>query len=412
MFNKKHCSYFPNPLYISKWLSRARNISSSNFDFISNRVRKSIDDLNGIEKINLKSRKCQIESSLSRESSSIWTNNLETSNITQELALINQEIANTDMFNTELNEVIELYKFAMKEGAQDMVEDCIVWLEKLEERIKKFKLDTLFSPSDKFDTFVDIVAGAGGIDSCDWARMLADMYEKWSEKHNFTFQEIHKQCDNETSRGFRNATYKISGILSYGWLKGETGVHRLIRISPFDPAGKRHTSFALVRSYPCITSESNEQQHSHKIDIKSTDLKIDTYRSSGAGGQHVNTTDSAVRITHIPTGIVVCCQQERSQHRNRSTAMNVLNSKLTQLEKEKQRQVKYEYSIGIADSISWGNQIKSIVLHPYQLVKDHRTGWESNDADGYLKGNQQLDDSMETYLLVSSQKNATISQTS
>ena len=226
------------------------------------------------------------------------------------------------------------------------------------------------------DAYVEIHAGAGGTESQDWAEMLRRMYSRWAEKNNFRVELIHESRGEEA--GIKSSTIKISGQFIYGWLKGESGVHRLVRISPFDSGARRHTSFASAWVNPVVNEDIN-------IEILDKDIRIDTYRSSGAGGQHVNTTDSAVRITHISSGIVVQCQNERSQHKNKETAMNMLKARLYELEMKK----KQKDSDNLEDSkkeIGWGSQIRNYVLQPYQLVKDNRTNIEMTSPEKVLDG--------------------------
>ncbi len=244
-------------------------------------------------------------------------------------------------------------------------------------QIKKTEVKCFLSgENDHLDTYLEIHAGAGGTESQDWAQMLARMYSKWVEKKKSKFVIVSEHKGDEA--GIKSITFKISGTYMYGWLKSESGVHRLVRISPFDSGARRHTSFASVWVYPVVDD-------SIKIDILEKDIRVDTYRSSGAGGQHVNTTDSAVRITHLPTNIVVQCQNERSQHKNKETCFNMLKARLYKYEIQK----KEEESENLAKSkteIGWGHQIRSYVLQPYRLVKDLRNNLENTDPDGVLDG--------------------------
>jgi peptide chain release factor 2 len=249
------------------------------------------------------------------------------------------------------------------------------------------QIETLLSgEADGNDTYVEVHAGAGGTESQDWANMLQRMYSRWAERRKYKV-EIVEWSDGEEA-GIKGATLLIKGHNAYGWLKTESGVHRLVRISPYDSNARRHTSFASVWVYPVIDDRIT-------IEIKESDCRIDTYRSSGAGGQHVNTTDSAVRITHNPTGIVVACQQERSQHKNRATAWNMLRARLYELELKK-REEKANAEAASKTDIGWGHQIRSYVLQPYQLVKDLRTGAQSTSPDDVLDGD--IDDLIEASL--------------
>lgn len=251
----------------------------------------------------------------------------------------------------------------------------------IEQTVKKFSVEiTLDGADDAKDALLSINAGAGGTDSQDWAEKLFRMYTRWIDKKGYTYQVIDYQPGDEA--GIKGATLSVSGTNCYGFMKVESGVHRLVRISPFNASGKRHTSFASVFVCPEIKDEI-------RIDIDENDLRIDVYRASGAGGQHVNKTSSAVRITHLPTGVVVQCQQEPSQHRNKEIALKVLNSRLYQLEKEKQDRKMQNLHDG-KDDIAWGSQIRSYVMHPYRMVKDHRTDVEVGDVDRVLDGDLDL----------------------
>ena len=240
--------------------------------------------------------------------------------------------------------------------------------------------------NDHLDTYLEIHAGAGGTESQDWAQMLRRMYSKWIEKKKCKFQIISEHKGDEA--GIKSCTLKIVGSYMYGWLKSESGVHRLVRISPFDSGARRHTSFASVWIYPVVDD-------SIKIDIQEKDIRVDTYRSSGAGGQHVNTTDSAVRITHLPTNIVVQCQNERSQHKNKETCYNMLKARLYNYEIQKKEEASENLAKSKTD-IGWGHQIRSYVLQPYQLVKDLRTNIESSDPESVLDG--EIDNYLEAAL--------------
>lgn len=252
---------------------------------------------------------------------------------------------------------------------------------------KQQEIECLFSgEADANHCFIEIHAGAGGTESHDWAEILFRMYCRWAERHNFKIELIDKFIGEEA--GIKSATIKVLGHNAYGWSKYESGVHRLVRISPFNAAGKRHTSFASVWIYPVVDDSIN-------IEINDSDLRIDTYRSSGAGGQHVNTTDSAVRITHIPTGIAVQSQSNRSQHKNKDECFSMLRSRLYELELKKRQDAANTVNAQKTD-IGWGNQIRSYVLHPYQMVKDARTSYEDTDSQGVLDG--KIDEFMRSNL--------------
>lgn len=257
----------------------------------------------------------------------------------------------------------------------------------LETKLSSIEFKSLLGkPEDKNNAILSINAGAGGTESCDWVSMLLRMYCKWAAAGRFEVQQI--DLLSGEGAGVKNITVIIKGPYAYGYLKSESGVHRLVRISPFDANRRRHTSFASVDVIPEISDDI-------KIDIKESDLRIDTYRSSGKGGQHVNVTDSAVRITHLPTGIVAQCQNERSQHKNRTMAMKVLKARLYEVEMEKKKK-ELEKQYAQKQKIEWGSQIRSYVMHPYSLVKDHRTGHQTSNVQAVMDGD--LDDFMEAYL--------------
>jgi peptide chain release factor 2 len=278
--------------------------------------------------------------------------------------------------------------FELGAEGEDVTQDIIQEMAHLGEELAKIETETLLSgENDKCNAFLTIHPGAGGTESQDWAEMLLRMYLRWAEQHGYRTEVIDYQAGEEA--GVKSVTIAVKGLNAYGLLAAEIGVHRLVRISPFDANKRRHTSFASVFVYPEIDDRI-------EIVIEEKDLKIDTYRSTGAGGQHVNTTDSAVRITHLPTGIIVQCQNERSQHKNRSVAMKMLSSRLYELEMEKKR----AENKAIEDSkmdIGWGSQIRSYVLHPYRMAKDHRTKLEVGDVDRVLDGN--LDPFIKAYLV-------------
>ncbi len=294
---------------------------------------------------------------------------------------------------SEIEDAEVMLELAKEESDKAAEQEAGKMLRHLEKKVKQFSLEiTLDGEDDARDAIVSINAGAGGTDSQDWAEMLFRMYTRWIDKKGYKCQVIDFQEGDEA--GIKGATLHVAGPNCYGFMKAESGVHRLVRISPFNASGKRQTSFAAVFVYPEVKNEIN-------IDIDEGDLRVDVYRASGAGGQHVNKTSSAVRITHAPTGVVVQCQQESSQHRNREIAMKVLKSRLYQLEKQKQDQKRQNLHDGKDDN-AWGSQIRSYVLHPYRMVKDHRIDLEIGDVDRVLDGD--LDPFIEG-VLMSSQNN-------
>jgi peptide chain release factor 2 len=276
-----------------------------------------------------------------------------------------------------LQNIEELNDLALKENDTEVIKDCNKKILFLLDQIKKTEvLCFLSEENDHLDTYLEIHAGAGGTESQDWAEMLRRMYSKWAERRNFQFEVISEHRGDEA--GIKSSVLKISGSYIHGWLKSESGVHRLVRISPFDSGARRHTSFASVWVYPVIDD-------SIKVDIQEKDIRVDTYKSSGKGGQSVNTTDSAVRITHLPTSIVVQCQNERSQHKNKETCFNMLKARLYKYEMQKKEEVSENLAKSKTD-IGWGHQIRSYVLQPYQLVKDLRNNLENTDPENVLDG--------------------------
>ncbi len=305
----------------------------------------------------------------------------------QERQTFENSLNDYNVLKTEFKEIAELIELASIDNDEKLLQDLHNDLINLQRRVNSKYLETLLSGEvDINDTYLEIHSGAGGTESQDWASMLLRMYIRWSEKRKFKSEIISIHDGDEA--GIKSAVVLITGAFAYGWLKKELGVHRLVRISPFDSNSRRHTSFASVDVYPVIDDKID-------IQVSELDVRIDTYRASGAGGQHVNTTDSAVRITHISTGIVVQCQNERSQHRNKETAWNMLRAKLYEKEQEER-----EKAANLANSektdIGWGHQIRSYVLHPYRQVKDIRTKLESTNPDAVLDG--EIDQFLESAL--------------
>ena len=291
--------------------------------------------------------------------------------ILQKKSALERELNEYESMAADYDNFSELFQIAPEDA------DVLNGISELSERVRRAKYITLFNnPADNNNAFLFIQAGAGGTEAQDWAQMLQRMYNRWAERHGFTVEIVEEHAGD--TAGIKSMTMRIIGERAYGWLRNEIGVHRLVRISPFNANGKRQTSFASVDVWPDVDD-------SIQIDINEKDLRIDTYRSSGAGGQHVNKTDSAVRITHIPTGIVVTCQNERSQFQNKDMAMKILRSRLYELEMEK-RAAEEDAAKAAQKKIEWGSQIRNYVLYPYRLVKDVRTGFESTDSDAVLDG--------------------------
>ena len=277
----------------------------------------------------------------------------------------------------ELRDTLELAEMAEAEGDETMVDDAVKTLRGLRDEAAGAEVKALLSgEADGNDSYLEVNAGAGGTEAQDWAEMLLRMYTRWAEQHGYKVELMEDSAGEQA--GIKSATIMVKGLNAYGWMKTESGVHRLVRISPFDSNARRQTSFASVWVYPVVDDTI-------EVEILDKDLRIDTYRASGAGGQHVNKPDSAIRITHIPTGIVVACQSDRSQHKNRSQAMSMLKARLY----ERELQIREEAAQAQADektAIGWGHQIRSYVLQPYQMVKDLRTGAETSDTQGVLNG--------------------------
>ena len=295
----------------------------------------------------------------------------------QERRRLDEAVSATRAIERELDETAELIEMADAEGDVGMADEGIAALATLAAKAETDKVQALLAgEADANDTFIEVNSGAGGTESQDWASMLSRMYQRWAERHGYKVELIDHHAGEQA--GIKSATLLVKGANAYGWAKTESGVHRLVRISPYDSAARRHTSFASVWVYPVIDDDID-------IVVEDKDLKIDTYRASGSGGQHVNTTDSAVRFTHLPTGIVVACQNERSQHKNRATAMKMLKARLYERELAIREAAAADVEAGKTD-IGWGHQIRSYVLQPYQLVKDLRTGVTSTAPSDVLDG--------------------------
>ncbi|MDB5669094.1 MAG: hypothetical protein JWO25_53, partial [Alphaproteobacteria bacterium] len=299
------------------------------------------------------------------EDQSLWNDPKAAQEVMRERRRLDEAIGATRAIQQELDDTIELTEMAEAEGDDAMVDDALESLAALAERAERDKVSALLAgEADANDTYIEVNAGAGGTESQDWAQMLARMYGRWAERHGYKVEIVDEHAGEQA--GIKSATLLVKGENAYGYAKTESGVHRLVRISPYDSAARRHTSFSSVWVYPVIDDDID-------IDVQDKDLRIDTYRSSGAGGQHVNTTDSAVRITHLPSGIVVACQNQRSQHKNRAEAMKQLKARLYEQELQR-REAETMAGYAAKTEIGWGHQIRSYVLQPYQMVKDLRTG--------------------------------------
>ncbi len=311
------------------------------------------------------------------ESPSLWEDQGQAQKILKEREVLKAAIERITSTEQSLDDTLALIELAEEENDDAVLKEAEGNLQSLQIHAGRLQLETLLSgEADGNDCFLEINAGAGGTEAQDWAEMLARMYGRWAERRGYKVEVLDENPGEEA--GIKSISFKIAGHQAYGWLKTESGVHRLVRISPFDSNARRHTSFASVWVYPVIDDSID-------IQVEEKDLRIDTYRASGAGGQHVNKTESAIRITHMPTGIVVQCQNDRSQHRNRAQAMTMLKARLYELELRK-REEKLSAQTASKTDIGWGHQIRSYVLQPYQMVKDSRTGVEKGNAQAVLDG--------------------------
>lgn len=305
-----------------------------------------------------------------------WDDSKKAEEVTKKSKLIKDKIENYDKLKSQLDD-IEILKDIMEEDDTESANEIIETIKSIEIEIEDYNMKTLLSGEyDKNNAIVTLHVGVGGTDANDWTEMLLRMYTRWCESKEYMVETVDLIAGDEA--GIKSVTLKVTGEYAYGYLKAEKGIHRLVRISPYNANGKRQTSFASMEVLPELTKDQD-------ITIRADDLKIDTYRSSGSGGQHINKTDSAVRITHIPTGIVVQCQNERSQFSNRDTAMEMLKSKLVEL-KERAHKEKIEDLTGELKDMGWGSQIRSYVFHPYNMVKDHRTNAETSNVNGVMDG--------------------------
>lgn len=318
---------------------------------------------------------------------SFWDDQDAAQKVISENNALKGNVDKMETFQADYDDLEVMVELAQEEKDESLFQEAVAGASDLAERLGKFELELLLSePYDKNNCILELHPGAGGTESQDWALMLMRMYVRWAEDKGYKVETLDYLPGEEA--GLKSATLLIKGYNAFGYLKAERGVHRLVRISPFDASGRRHTSFSSVDVIP-------EMDESIDIDIKEADLKIDTYRASGAGGQHINTTDSAVRITHVPTGVVVTCQSERSQIKNRAAAMKVLAAKLYERERQKQEE-ELAALRGEQKDIAWGSQIRSYVFHPYSLVKDHRTGVEVGNVQAVMDG--ELDSFIDGFL--------------
>lgn len=312
------------------------------------------------------------------EDPNFWTNMEQSQKILQQLKTLNTKIKDYEDLSNKYEDLIELINLGNEEEDSSIIAEVKQEAKEFINNYDRLRISTLLdAPYDKNNTIVTLHSGAGGTEACDWVEMLLRMYTRWAEKKGYSIEQLDYLAGEEA--GIKSVTLQISGENAYGYMKSEKGVHRLVRISPFDSSGRRHTSFASCDVMPEISDDIN-------LDINPDDLRIDYYRSSGAGGQHVNKTESAIRITHIPTGIVVQCQNERSQHKNKDIAMKMLKSKLFEVRQEEQL-AKLQDIRGEVKDIGWGSQIRSYVFTPYTLVKDHRTNEEIGNIQSVMDGN-------------------------
>ena len=311
------------------------------------------------------------------EKPNFWSNTEIARNIMVEISDAEDKLSLVENYEYRLIDVEEFFKLALEENDDASIKECYKTITKIVNDLSNSEFQIQFKgETDENSCYIEIHAGAGGTESQDWAQMLQRMYLRWSEKKSFKFNIIYESYGEEA--GIKSCTALIEGKYAFGYLKRESGIHRLVRISPFDSNSRRHTSFSSVWISPYI-------DETIEVNLLDKDMRIDTFRASGAGGQHVNTTDSAIRITHIPSGIVVQCQNERSQHKNKATAINLLKSKLYEMEVQKIENEK-KVSDEKKSEIGWGNQIRSYVLHPYRMVKDLRSNFEDSDPDSVLNG--------------------------
>jgi peptide chain release factor 2 len=334
----------------------------------------------------LNSQLKELDDELARQA--LWEDQEKAQTQLKERSRLQGEIENWSQKEKELEEVLILSEFVRETEDQKDLEELVERVNSLDQALDRYEIERMLGgENDETNAIVYINAGAGGTEAQDWAEMLLRMYLRWAERKGFETQVVDVLPGEEA--GIKNVTFLVKGSYAYGYLKCENGIHRLVRISPFDANNRRHTSFASLYSYPELADNIT-------VDIREEDLKVDTFRASGPGGQHVNKTESAIRITHFPTGIVVQCQNERSQHKNRAIAMAILRSRVYELEKKKQEE-KMSILEKEKKDIAWGSQIRSYTLHPYKLIKDHRTKTEVHNAEAVLDG--EIDSFIKAYLL-------------
>lgn len=347
-------------------------------EWLSSEVIFDLDGLNSQLK--------ELDDELARQA--LWEDQEKAQTKLKERSRLQGEIENWSQKEKELEEVLILSEFVRETEDQKDLEELVERVNSLDQALDRYEIERMLGgENDEANAIVYINAGAGGTEAQDWAEMLLRMYLRWAERKGFETQVVDVLPGEEA--GIKNVTFLVKGSYAYGYLKCENGIHRLVRISPFDANNRRHTSFASLYSYPELADNIT-------VDIREEDLRVDTFRSSGPGGQHVNRTESAIRITHLPTGIVVQCQNERSQHKNRAIAMAILRSRIYELEKKKQEE-KMNILEKEKKDIAWGSQIRSYTLHPYKLIKDHRTKTEVHNAEAVLDG--EIDSFIKAYLL-------------
>ena len=316
-----------------------------------------------------------------------WNDQEKSAVVLQKIKILKDKVSNYDVLNGNLEDIHAMIELIEEANDESLIDELKQDVKKFEKGLDRLEIEALLSgPHDANNAIVTIHPGAGGTESQDWAEMLYRMYSMWCDKNGYKLEEL-EYLDGDVA-GLKSVTFTVTGPYAYGYLKSESGVHRLVRISPFDAGGRRHTSFASVEVIPEITENL-------EVEIDPKDLRIDTYRSSGAGGQHINKTESTIRITHIPTNIVVSCQTQRSQIQNRETAMKMLISKLVEL-KERENKATISELKGVQREIAWGSQIRSYVFCPYTLVKDHRTNYETGNVEAVMNG--ELNEFMDAYL--------------